>query len=104
MEDVRKNGMPGGSIKRTANHKVYLNNRNTMTLTGVKDVLSFDAAEILLETEEELLMIKGDELHVKRLSVEEMEVDIEGRIDSLVYSEHDGVAKKTTSLLERLFS
>ena len=68
-------------------HKVLLNNRKMGNFSGVVDVLSFDVAEILLETEQGMLLIKGNDLHVNRLSLEKGEVDIEGRIDSLAYSE-----------------
>ena len=67
-------------------HKVLLNNRKMGNFSGVVDVLSFDVAEILLETEQGMLLIKGNDLHVNRLSLEKGEVDIEGRIDSLAYS------------------
>ena len=69
------------------NHKLVINNRKTSMVTGVIDVLSFDLNEILLETEEGMLLIKGNDLHVNRLSLEKGEVDIEGKIDSLAYSE-----------------
>lgn len=85
-------------------HRMYVNNRSSAELTGVRDVMSFDAAEILLETDQGILMIRGDELHVKRLSLEKKEVDIEGRIDSLVYSDKENVAKTAGSFLGRLFS
>ena len=49
-------------------HKVVLNNRRSGTVTGVLDVLSFDINEILLETEQGMLMVKGSDLHVNRLS------------------------------------
>ena len=68
-------------------HKVLLNNRKMGNFSGAVDVLSFDVAEILLETEQGMLLIKGNDLHVNRLSLEKGEVDIEGRIDSLAYSE-----------------
>ena len=41
--------------KRT--HKVSLSNRRTCNLTGVVDVLSFDLNEIILETDQGMLMI-----------------------------------------------
>ena len=44
-------------------HKVYLNARKSAVMSGVKDVLSFDAKEVYLETEQGVLLIKGDELH-----------------------------------------
>ena len=38
-------------------HKLMLTNRRTCTISGVNDVLSFDVNEILLETEQGMLMI-----------------------------------------------
>lgn len=40
-------------------HKLVVNNRKTSMVTGVLDVLSFDLNEILLETEQGMLMVKG---------------------------------------------
>ena len=84
-------------------HKVAMTNRRSCTIGGVKDVLSFDIHEILLETEQGMLMIKGDDLHVSRLTLEKGEVDIDGRIDSLTYSDAGAVGRKGESLLTRLF-
>lgn len=72
-------------------------------LTGVVDVISFDLGEIILETEMGTLMIKGNDLHVKRLTLEKGEVDMEGKIDSLEYSEHVSLSAKGQSFLGRLF-
>ncbi len=83
-------------------HKIMLTNRRTCTINGVNDVLSFDIHEVLLETEQGMLMIKGDELHVSRLSLDKGEVDVDGRIDSLTYSENPGGGKKGESFLARL--
>jgi len=44
-----------------------------------------------------MLMIKGSELHVSRLTLEKGEIDIEGRIDSLTYSENAGYGKSGES-------
>ena len=48
----------------TKSHKVLLANRKNGAFSGVVDVLSFDVAEILLETELGMLLIKGHDLHV----------------------------------------
>ena len=74
---------------------MVLNNRRSGTVTGVLDVLSFDVNEILLETEQGMLMVKGSDLHVNRLSVEKGEVDLAGNIDSLVYSSVEGITGKS---------
>ena len=84
-------------------HKVTMNNRRSCSLTGVNDVLSFDENEIILETEQGMLMIRGMELHVNRLTLDKGEVDVDGRIDSFTYSEQAGTNGKGESLLARLF-
>lgn len=85
-------------------HKLSMSGRKRCALTGVKDVLSFDIHEILLETEQGMLMIKGDDLHVSRLTLEKGEVDIDGKLDSFTYSDLAGSAgQKANSLLGRLF-
>jgi len=83
-------------------HKVMISNRRNGVLNGVVDVLSFDVAEILLETEQGMLMIKGNDLHVKRLTLEKGEIEIEGRIDSFAYSDA-GTSRQGESFLGRLF-
>ncbi|MBO5158980.1 MAG: sporulation protein YabP [Lachnospiraceae bacterium] len=84
-------------------HKLMLSNRRTGTVTGVSDVISFDITEVLLETEQGMLMIKGADLHVNRLTLEKGEIDIEGRIDSLAYSDVTSYQKQGESLIGRLF-
>ncbi len=84
-------------------HKLSLINRHSCTLTGIRDVLSFDVHEILLETDQGMLMIKGDDLHVSRLTLEKGEVDIDGRVDSFTYSEASASKAGGESFFTRLF-
>lgn len=84
-------------------HKLNISARKSAAVTGVNDVLSFDAGEVLLQTEQGVLMIRGSELHVNRLTLEKGEVDIDGRIDSLTYSDAANYGKSGESLFGRLF-
>lgn len=84
-------------------HKMMLNNRRTCNLSGISDVLSFDENEIILETDQGMLMIKGSDLHVNRLMLDKGEVDIDGKFDSFTYSEQTSMSAKGESLLARLF-
>ncbi len=84
-------------------HKLVMSNRRTCNLTGVSDVLSFDENEIILETDQGMLMMKGKELHVSRLMLDKGEVDVDGRIDSITYSEQGAKSERNDSLLGRLF-
>lgn len=87
----------------TRAHKMSMTNRKNCAINGVNDVLSFDIHEILLETEQGMLMIKGNDLHVSRLTLEKGEVDIDGRIDSFTYSDAAGNGQRKESLLSKLF-
>lgn len=93
MEDVAGGGK----------HKMVLEGRGVCRMSGVVDVRSFDTNAVLLETVEGMLMMKGEELHVSRLNLEKGEVDIDGKIDSLVYTDHTSMAKKGEGLLTKLF-
>lgn len=84
-------------------HKIQVISRNQSNITGVNDVLSFDAGEILLETEQGILMIRGQELHVNRLTIDKGEIDVDGRIDSLTYSDQTGYGKSGETFMSRLF-
>lgn len=82
------------------NHKLLMTNRKGISLTGILDVISFDLREILLETSEGMLTIKGSDLHINRLSVEKGDLEVEGKVDALLYS--DVVSPKAVG--ENLFS
>lgn len=83
-------------------HQINLINRRNGTISGVVDVLSFDENEILLDTTEGRLIIKGKNLHVGRLQLEQGEVDMDGEVESMVYSAK-GQKTKNGSLIKHLF-
>lgn len=93
------------NINYTGNksHKISMSDRRVCEISGVKDVLSFDIREVLLETEQGMLTLKGDNLHVSRLSLDQGEVDVDGRIDSLAYSEVTGLGQKGESFFAKMF-
>ena len=84
-------------------HKLELYNREKGVLTGVLDVISFDEHTIVLDTDMGLLTIKGEDLHVSRLSLEKGELDLEGNVDSLVYSVNESYRKSNQSFWAKLF-
>lgn len=77
--------------------------RHTGSVTGVNDVVSFDENEIVLDTDMGLLTVRGKELHVKRLTLEKGELDLEGQVDSLNYSSNAALKRSGDSFLNRLF-
>ena len=81
---------------------ITLENRKRLTLTGVEEVISFDDEKILLNTKLGFLTIKGSELKMNKLDVQNGDVIIEGNIASMVYN--GKVTKKSDeSIIKRLF-
>jgi len=66
-------------------HRLSLDNRAKLTLTGVEDVERFDETEIVMSTSAGALIIKGEELHIEKLSLDGGEIHVTGRVDSLTY-------------------
>ncbi len=84
-------------------HACRLENRNAASLTGVREVVSFDENQVVMDTDMGLLTIKGKDLHVSRLTVEKGELEVEGQVDSLAYSSNEAYRKTGQSILARLF-
>ncbi|BAB03793.1 sporulation protein YabP [Halalkalibacterium halodurans] len=95
-------GRPMGHERRSKEHDVTMRNRKTLDITGVKQVESFDNEEFLLETEMGFLSIRGRNLHMKNLNVEEGLVSIEGKIFDMVYLEQ-GQGEKSKGFFGKLF-
>ena len=88
---------------RTGQHKVLIQGRKSAELTGIKEVISFDAKEVVLNTMLGVLMIRGNDLFVKRLTVDKGEVDLEGQIDSFIYVDKPSKTGEKESIVKRLF-
>lgn len=88
--------------------KIGLQNRKYLNITGVRNVISFDVKELDVETELGNLTIKGRDMHVKRLSLEKGEMDVEGKVSAMIYAEdgHNAADKKNKnkkSVFARMF-
>ena len=70
------------------NHTVTMDNRSNITMTGVLDVVSFDMDMIVAETEMGVIMLKGSNLHVSKLNLQNGDLEIDGEISSLVYEDN----------------
>ena len=68
-------------------HKVTLDQRSNLIMTGVTEVISFDDMAVILRTELGTLMVQGQQLQLKTLSVEGGQLAVEGKISSLSYEE-----------------
>lgn len=80
-------------------HKLTLNDRKNLILTGAAEVLSFDENAVILKTGLGILTVQGQNLHLKTLSPENGQVTIDGQIAALFYEE----PKTPGNLLQKLF-
>lgn len=74
-------------------HKLTLNERKNLTMTGVTEVVSFDESSVVLRTQLGTLEVQGQELQLKTLSIDGGQVAVDGHISALYYEEprtHNG--------------
>lgn len=90
-------------INSSVIQNLVLENREKLSISGVKDVLSFDDQVVIVETELGLLTVKGEELRINKLSIDTSEVIVEGDIDSLTYSDNKNLEKSKSSLISKIF-
>ena len=76
--------------KNKSAHNIEMQNRATLNVSGVSDVISFDETGIVLSTECGVLSIDGKELHIVTLNVDNGNVTITGSIDGIIYPESLG--------------
>lgn len=69
-------------------HKLTLNERRQLSMTGVTEVVSFDDTAIVLRTQLGVLVIQGQALQLKTLSLEGGQVAVEGTVSALHYEEN----------------
>lgn len=81
---------------------LLLDSRKKLQLTGVLEVVSFDDERIILNTKIGTLDIKGDSLKVNKLDVQNGEVIIHGRINSMNYNDKN-VSKNKENIIKKLF-
>lgn len=80
-------------------HKLTLDERKILTMTGVTEVVSFDENAVVLRTCLGTLLVQGRELQLKQLTLDGGNVAVEGHIGSLSYEE----PRQSGGWLGRLF-
>ena len=83
-----------------ADHHVILEGRERLSVSGVEDVESFDESAIVMNTCEGTLVVRGEGLHIEKLSLDGGDLKVEGSVDSLTYEDAGG---ERGGFLARLF-
>lgn len=67
-------------------HNISLEERKNLSVSGVTDIGSYDEQNIVAETEQGELTIRGQNLHIIKMSVDTGELIVEGTVNGLEYT------------------
>lgn len=80
-------------------HRLSLNERKELTVTGVTEVVSFDEETVVMKTSLGTLTVHGRQLQLKNLSTNGGQVEVSGTVSAFIYQQN----KPTGSWVRRLF-
>lgn len=80
-------------------HKLSLEERKKLTVSGVAEVVSFEESAVVLRTARGVLLVRGQDLHLKTLSLDGGQVAVEGMVSALIYEE----SRREGGFFTRLF-
>ena len=81
-------------------HRILLEDREQLTISGVEEVESFDDTTIRMTTLLGELEVQGEGLHIEKLSLDGGDLKVEGTINALVY---ESQGRERGGLFGRLF-
>ena len=74
----------------SAPHHVVIEDRKSLTVSGVEDVERFDENTIVLSTSKGAMVVTGENLHIEKLSLDGGDLKVEGDIDAVTYEDEVG--------------
>ncbi|MCG0275805.1 MAG: sporulation protein YabP [Thermosediminibacteraceae bacterium] len=89
--------------KRSTKHRLILDDREILEISGVLNVEKFTDEDILVSTEKGMLNVKGEKMHMKQLNLDEGVIVVEGYVKMLSYTEESSVQEKGKGFFNRLF-
>ena len=90
-------------VSKAKVQNLILENREKLSITGVVDVESFNDECVIVDTELGVLIIRGDDLHINKLNLDNSELNIEGDIISCEYSDREGSKSKGSGFFSKMF-
>lgn len=91
--------MPDENKVKKVSHNLILKDRESLSVTGVIDVDSFNEQNVIAYTDLGELTISGNNLHISKVNLDTGDLSLEGNISGLNYSDK----KKEVGLFAKLF-
>ena len=90
--------------RRVSKHKLTIEHRENVAVTGVVDVISFDEEQVVCDTDIGVLILRGENLHVNNLNLDSGLLDVFGEIISVNYEEQGtGHGKSKGTFFSKIF-
>ncbi len=83
-------------------HRLELDGREHLVVSGVEEVERFDEEEIVMATTAGTLVVGGTELHIGKLNLDGGELHVDGHVHTLLY-EDDGGERNHGGFFRRFF-
>lgn len=87
-------GKPQNRTPNARTHTLALENRESLLLEGIEEVVNFDENTVTLNTLLGAMSIEGKGLHILTLSLESGHVEIEGMVDAIFYEDRNEKVKR----------
>jgi len=84
------------------NHKISINERKNILLSGIKKINNFDENEFFVDSIMGPIIIKGNNLELLKLDTFQGNLSIKGKISSVIYLD-DNKKSSADNILKRLF-
>ncbi len=95
--------MDDKTIKLNKKHNISINNREDIKMTGIIDVLSFDEELVICQSDIGVMVLKGLNLHVNKLDLDNGVLELRGYVLGLQYEEDHVLSKNKASLFSKIF-
>lgn len=89
--------------KVAGRHRLVIDQREDVMIEGVSEVISFDEESVVCETVMGLMIVKGINLHIEKLNLDQGILAIVGEVDSLEYGDGNSFSKASGGILGRIF-
>jgi len=89
-------------MENSEKQTLTLDNRERLCVSGVEDIESFNDESVILYTNLGVLIVKGENLHINKLSVESGESIVEGEINSCEYK-NKGEKRRGEGIFAKMF-
>ena len=84
-------------------HDLVIKSRESMSVDGVKEVVSFDEGQVILVTVCGEMTVEGEGLHINVLDMDGGVVELNGKVEAVYYTDENSVQEKGNGFFSRLF-